>query len=584
MDGNGSDVMEERRARSFPDVRGQDMVREGGGLAQGQYDPGLCVYDILAASKQTHDGGSAWRNFDKTMKVKGSSAEAEMAAAGVELFRAFVQGERNQQWVVSPLQAPLLIAVVCTRSQAIEALQSPDLLNLLVERGAAEESVKLVVLEQLQKLLESPEDLDMVGQIVQLFGAPVGAKLRYMRTASKRGGGGSGNIDTVLVFAAIDLVMMAKKCGYKTAQKIVWQIFKDYYNIDLDEVDKLVNEEANPLIIHQVRFSTGERGGSETIALDVQGAAELLCLIPGSDFSANLRRRAVDTLLRVEGGDESLIDRIRANRKFQEYLAEHDPQHPLRAVGEHAERRQAEEAASEAQRRAEMDLALSHRKRMLDAEYEERLLELAAKKRRLEVEGAADLVRIEEAAEATRRLHAIEHQRALTTQHEASRRERALTITANASALRSFTGRDLSPRTRRFAEDQMRTGIVGPEQVDVTLGEPVYLTSVLEAELHLKPWAASERAKQFGKKVKPVVHRMFPDYAIETTQRVVGGHVRDQNLYYKAHMPAVQEALTDYRRDMKPIEDNELTEQGLRLRRQSSSFLGRFFVPRSSAN
>ena len=582
MDGNGSDAMEERNARSFSDVRGQDMVREGGGLAPGQYDPGLCVYDILAASKQTHDGGSAWRNFDKTQKAKGSSAEAEMKAVGVELFRAVVEGERNQQWVVLPREVPLLIAVVCTRSQAIEAMQSPDLKELLVKH-VEEETVKLLVLEQLQKLLESPEDLVMLRQIVQLFGAPVGIKMRYMRTASKRGGGGSGNIDTVLVFAAIDLVMMAKKCGYKTAQKIVWQIFKDYYNIDLDDLENLVNEEANLLIIHQVRFPTGERGGSESIALEVQGAAELLCLIPGSDFSANLRRRAVDTLLRVEGGDESLIDRIRANRKFQEYLAEHDPQHPLRAVGEHAERRQAEEAASEAQRRAEMDLALSHRKRMFDAEYEERLLERAAKKRRLEVEGAADLARIEEAAEATRRLHAVEHQQALTTQHEASRRERALTITANASALRSFIGRDLSPRTRRFAEDQMRTGIVGPEQVDVTLGEPVYLTSVLEVELHLKPWAASERAKQFGKKVKPVVQRMFPDYAIETTQRVVGGHVREQNLYYKAHMSAVQEALTDYRKDMKPIEDKELTEQGLRLRRQSSSFLGRFFVPRPSA-
>ena len=59
----------------------------------------------------------------------------------------------------------------------------------------------------------------------------------------------------------------------------------------------------------------------------------------------------MDTLLRVEGGDESLIDRIKANRKFQEYLQAHDPEHPLRSVGEHAERRQAEEAVPEEQPR-----------------------------------------------------------------------------------------------------------------------------------------------------------------------------------------------------------------------------------------
>ena len=87
------------------------------------------------------------------------------------------------------------------------------------------------------------------------------------------------------------------------------------------------------------------------IPLDVQGAGELLCLIPGSDFGAAVRRRAVDALLRVEGGDESLIDRIKANRRFQEYLAQHDPDHPLRAVGEHAERRQVEEAIPEVHRR-----------------------------------------------------------------------------------------------------------------------------------------------------------------------------------------------------------------------------------------
>ena len=65
------------------------------------------------------------------------------------------------------------------------------------------------------------------------------------------------------------------------------------------------------------------------MALDVQGSGELLFLIPGSEVSPAFRRRAVDAVLRVEGGDESLIDRIQRNRKFHDYLREHDPEHSL---------------------------------------------------------------------------------------------------------------------------------------------------------------------------------------------------------------------------------------------------------------
>jgi hypothetical protein len=43
--------------------------------------------------------------------------------------------------------------------------------------------------------------------------------------------------------------------------------------------------------------------------------------------------------------DPSLIDKILANRRFQEYLAEKDPLHPLRAIGEFAEARATSEVA-----------------------------------------------------------------------------------------------------------------------------------------------------------------------------------------------------------------------------------------------
>ena len=101
----------------------------------------------------------------------------------------------------------------------------------------------------------------------------------------------------------------------------------------------------------------------------------------------------MDALLRVQGGDESLIESIKANRQFQKYLAEHDPEHPLRAVGEYAEkRRRAEsseggegEAGERSQQRGqehsdgghgghvdeEASLVRSHKKRMLELECRE---------------------------------------------------------------------------------------------------------------------------------------------------------------------------------------------------------------------
>lgn len=156
----------------------------------------------------------------------------------------------------------------------------------------------------------------MLQQVSAVFGTPLSG-VRHMRTPKKTGEG------TVFVMSAIDLVMVARGCDYKTAQYIIFRIFKDYYNVDLEAenpVGNQVNEETSCLLMYRVRFLTGDRGGSSSLALDVQGAGELLCVIPGSDFGAAVRRRAVDALLRIEGADESLIDRIKANRKFQEYL------------------------------------------------------------------------------------------------------------------------------------------------------------------------------------------------------------------------------------------------------------------------
>jgi hypothetical protein len=324
-----------------------------------------------------------WNNFNKKIKdstKKSEDGETLMKREGVEIIYAKVVGYRDPRKTMAPEFVPRFLTVFFGRD-ALTFLERADLLEMLVTRGVDRDRAADLLMQQVQKLQEKPEDVAILTKVSEVFGTSLSV-VRHKRALKKNGEDG-----TVFVISAIDLVMVARGCDYKTAQQIIFRIFRDYYKVDLeaeaDHVNNHVELETACLQLYVVRFP-GSGGGQASLALDVQGACELLCVIPGSDFGAAVRRRAVDSLLRVEGGDESLIDRIKANRKFQEYLLQHDPDHPLRAVGEYAEQRQVEEAVPEAHRRAEMELVLCHKKRMLELEFEEKQLELAAKRARLE--------------------------------------------------------------------------------------------------------------------------------------------------------------------------------------------------------
>ena len=277
----------------------------------------------------------------------------------------------------------------------------------------------------------------------------------------------------------------------------------------------------------------------------------------------------MDTLLRVEGGDESLIDRIKANRKFQEYLQAHDPEHPLRSVGEHAERRQAEEAVPEEQRRAEMELSLAHRRRLLELELDERRAELEAKRRRLQLENDA----VEAQQRAVEAQQRAEAQRRNDEIHEAFRRDRAATINVNMAALQALhpDRPPLSPRSLRMVEDELRTAVLGRERPDAELGRPLYCSRFLQEELQLKEEYTRERAKVFGRDVLAEVRAMFPQYDTEArTNRSVDGRDREARLYFEAHLPAFRAALPKYLARAHPVADKELTRAGLQARRAAA--------------
>ena len=549
-------------ASGFKDVAAQNLARSP--LRDGER-VALCVQGLLAVAKRTADGGSAWHNFDRAAKARGSTGEAELAAAGVELLLVCIEGFHKRRRAVRPEHVPAFLAVTCGRAAEVH-LKGSDLEETLAVRGVQE--ARQLLDEQLQKLAAKPEDIAAVQKVAALFEGDT-SRLRYRRVGERN----------IMVFAAINLVMMAKGCGYTTAQTIVWKIFKDYFQMNLvDANGTTVNIYGTAITTYKIQFCG--QGQRETLALDVQGSTELLCLIPGSDFSAAQRRRAGDLMLRIDGGDESLIDRIQANRKFQDYLATHDPDHPFRAVGEYAERRQAEEAVPEEQRRAEMELALQHKKRLFELEYETAQKKARLETDRMEQENAKLVEEVnvakqhtevaKAAAETSIQKSKAEREQLLNGVHESFRRERASTITANMQALRVLRGDQtpLSPRSLRVVEDELRTGLLGRERPDAELGAPVYLTAFLQKELQLKEGAAIARAKVFGNDALAAVRAAHPDYdAAARTNRSVDGRDRASHLYFEAHLPAIRSALPRYLDRAAPVRDDELTAAGLQARR-----------------
>jgi hypothetical protein len=309
-----------------------------------------------------------------------------------------------------------------------------------------------------------------------------------------------------------------------------------------------------------IYFASNTHGGRPVMYLEILPTVELLMIIPGCEISAQIRRQAADRLLRVEGGDQSSIDRIVAQHHFQNFLATNDPDHPLRAVGEYAELRELEQGPHEAARRSaaeaamgsqDDDLTREHRKRLLDAEYEMVLFQREQSKKRMIAETAV--------VEANAKTAEAEAETALTRSHEVFRRERAETIKANVEAYVIVNnGQELTPSLRRLINDQLQTGMTGQERSDGHRGSPVYLTEFLKKEMHLTEEAARRRVSSFGKRVKAQVLVDFPEFEPETTNRTINGGDRDVVLYFACHLPSIQKAFERYVVD-KPVQSEELT-------------------------
>jgi hypothetical protein len=362
------------------------------------------------------------------------------------------------------------------------------------------------------------------------------------------------NVEGVWIFSRYDAIALMLDNGNEDQARIIWERLVEEYQGHLNN-----GTVVTPCYHCETFHFFGERQ-RPTPVTDIKGLIEMLLLVPGQR-AMKFRSGVAEIFLRFIGGDLSLIEKIRTLNDMQQQLP---PDNPATAFGEHIKRQREDDT-----------LEIQHKSRIRDLEYEERRkrmdADIEAHQKKLDANVRAHQKQLDDEADVRKKQMDAEAAKILTTSHEVFRRERAVTIQENVKTWHTING-ELSPRMKRAVDDQLRTSIVGDEQVDAQLGRPIYLSVFLKNELLIKDWAATQRAKPFGRVVLRHVNKMFPMYDTESrTTRSVAGNDRECHLYFEAHLSAIKDALTEYRTTMPPLRTEELTHAGLQARHVSGN-------------
>ena len=346
---------------TFSNITVQDLVKDP--LKAGE-EKTVWIADLLKCATG-RDGALIWKKFRQ--RVSDASGKEFSMPNGIVIHQRRMLVCRTRVPAINVSDIPVFLSEVLFTSDAEQALRRPDLLEALLHHGMGSDEARTAISDALTMV--SP-DLVTMTQLNTLFGRTKIIRFRKITKNSVR----------FTVFSAIDLVEAALDCEYIVAQRVVYKLFKDYHTIDLDVEEADYDQpvalpgdrnlhpqrplHSNGPQLHRVRFQTAQGTacrGTLSLALNLADALELLFLIPGSALSGQARRKAVDALIRVQGGDLALIDEILEKRALQDYLREHDPENPMLAAGEYVEGTAAARAAAD-----ESELAVAHRQRMND--------------------------------------------------------------------------------------------------------------------------------------------------------------------------------------------------------------------------
>ncbi len=163
--------------------------------------------------------------------------------------------------------------------------------------------------------------------------------------------------------SVIDVITQMKKCTGNYAA----QVYK-----------RLLEEERVPKcevhsIVHTASEGSTANCSRPTTRTPVATAAEIVEIVWQLPGTSEFRRNCAKVCVRYLGGDATLVEEVRENRRLQEQLREEAPDHPARVFGEAVE-----SIESEAVKRKREELELKR----LDAEISQ--LEYATKRARVQ--------------------------------------------------------------------------------------------------------------------------------------------------------------------------------------------------------
>ena len=506
---------------TFVEVQLQDPVRSG--LAEGETRM-VSVNDATRIALESANPKEGSQYLSRARKRPNFVMPSDL------VFRVcFVEGQVKTAQCIGSTQLPKFLAAVLSRAVALRVLRSPHfkLAEMVQMLGGVDAARAAAIVRDAEYSLESPADIGAVNRFTGLFGKS-SSDVRFLKMPKA---GGGADAPQVLVFSIIDLVKMARACDYNTAKMLVYRLLRDYFSLDV-EVDMQGTGCTLHVNLTLYQCGGGQGQGSSVLYLEIQHAVEFLLVIPGSEFSAQLRRRAADTLLRVEGGDASIIDRVVAGQRFQAFLAQHDPEHPMRAVGAYAAQRNTEQAGPEAARREAVETAANRR----PAWYEDLERECSTKRLRAETDAAIKIA-------AYNQLEAKYRSETLLEGLQAAQEQRVLqNAVAWLDSAATRPALQLCPADAVALKDMFRTAsslrAAGP---DGALGGPICLTQFLQEK-----GQPPGKALSFGKAVKSAWAQAHP--GVEPPKKLVFCHGQELpvNAYFEAHRPLLESVFASW--------------------------------------
>ena len=170
--------------------------------------------------------------------------------------------------------------------------------------------------------------------------------------------------------SVIDVISQVKKCQAHYAAQLYGRLLSEE-RVPQCELRSIAQRTSESTVAGSARTSC-----RPNYLTPIASAAEIIEVIWQLPGAADFRKNCAKVCVRYLGGDESLVEEVRMNRRLQEQLQEEAPNHPARIFGEAVEQQHMGETEAIKRKREELEL------KRLDAQISE--LEFNTKRQRVQ--------------------------------------------------------------------------------------------------------------------------------------------------------------------------------------------------------